>query len=253
MIPELYSGRRGFLSAHLFKLREVSRSDGVVAISNASVSQYRAVVARPREDIKVIPLGASLPKNFRHGNPIRLPEKYFLFVGQRSGHKNAKLVLEALAGITNLEWGLVFVGGGRLSSKEVALAEDLGLHERVSCIAISDDDLPVVYKNASALIVPSKIEGFGLPLVEAALFGCPVIAARIPVFEEVMGDAAVYFDPNDPIGLSTLMQSLIDGELPLEQLKSSANRIAQRFTWYECASQTALYYREVVNNKLRDY
>jgi glycosyltransferase involved in cell wall biosynthesis len=62
-----------------------------------------------------------------------------------------------------------------------------------------------------------------------------------------MGDAAFYFDAVRPDELSTLIQSLVSGELPLDQLKSSGDKIAQRFSWYECASKTAAYYKEIVS------
>jgi glycosyltransferase involved in cell wall biosynthesis len=176
-----------------------------------------------------------------------LPEKYFLFVGQRSGHKNAELVLQAFSRAGESEWSLVFVGGGEFSREEKLLIQNLGLNDRVSCLVLADEEMARAYRNASALIVPSKIEGFGLPLVEAALFRCPVFASRIPVFEEVMGDAAFYFDAVRPDELSTLIQSLVSGELPLDQLKSSGDKIAQRFSWYECASKTAAYYKEIVS------
>lgn len=246
MIPELNGGGTWF-SPHLFKRRDLSSADGVIAISNASLTQYRSVTAKPRPDVAVIPMGAS-KHSFPAGKPsVVLPSRYFLFVGQRSGHKNAMLALESFAGLSSAGWFLIFAGGGRASREERVIINRLGLTERVLFFAPSDQEMSLMYERAGALIMPSRIEGFGLPLLEAALSGCPVFASRIPVFEEVMSDGALYFDPTRASELTNLMRSLVNQELPLDRLKSRALSIARRFSWYECASLTAAYYREVLD------
>lgn len=252
MIPELIPTSRGVFSPHLFKLRDLIRSDGVIAISQATLMQYQTVVGESRGDVRVIPLGARLP-DCKSDSPLgSMPKKYFLFVGQRSGHKNAHMVLEAFSTTSNKGWKLVFVGGGKFSKSERKLLKKLGLREKVSHLELTDNQMTTVLKEAAALVVPSKLEGFGLPLIEAALSECAVLASRIPVFQEVMGETATYFDPESPLELSNLMQSHIDGELLFENLKSAAYERAKRFNWYECASQTANYYREVLQRQQVD-
>jgi glycosyltransferase involved in cell wall biosynthesis len=70
---------------------------------------------------------------------------------------------------------------------------------------ISDEMLDWLYQNSTALIAASFAEGYGLPLIEAARHGCPVLARDIPVFREVAGDFAEYFDPNSSSDLCAII------------------------------------------------
>ena len=76
-------------------------------------------------------------------------------------------------------------------------AEKLQLTDGVFFInSISNSELPNWYNKATLLVFPSLSEGFGIPGLEAMNCNCPVVASNIPVFKEIYGDAAVYFNPN---------------------------------------------------------
>lgn len=99
---------------------------------------------------------------------------------------------------------------------------------------VSDEYLQAIYANSSALLAASEAEGFGLPLIEAAQFGIPIIARDIPVFREVGGEHAFYFSGNSPAELSTRLTAWLkkheSGEVP-----QSKNMPWQ--TWAESARQ----------------
>jgi glycosyltransferase involved in cell wall biosynthesis len=247
MIPELLHESKFFFSPHLFKSFRLRKAEGVIAISQSTVHQYRASNKEPRDDLRVIALGASQSPVLSEIETIPLPKEYFLYVGKRSEHKNAVTLLKALSQTPNLECAVLFVGGGDFSNEERRFVDQLGLNSRVSQAHPMDAQMPVIYGNALATVIPSTIEGFGLPLIEAGLAGCPVLASSIPVFKEVMGEAAVYFDPNDSKELADLLQAVIDERLPLDELRASARSRALQFTWKECAEKTAAFYHEVLS------
>lgn len=246
MIPELSNERRILFRPHLFKSFRARRAEGVIAISKSTVHQYRASNKDPRGDLRVIPLGASQSPVLSELETIALPERYFLYVGKRSGHKNAVTLLRAISQTPNSEFEVLFVGGGVLSHEEKRFVNRLGLNSRVSQACPMDAQMPEIYRRALATVIPSTIEGFGLPLIEAGLAGCPVLASNIPVFKEVMGDAVMYFDPNDPKELADLLQAVIDERLPLDKLRTSARSRALQLTWLECAKRTSAFYRDVL-------
>jgi glycosyltransferase involved in cell wall biosynthesis len=93
----------------------------------------------------------------------------------------------------------------------------------------------VAYAGAAAFIFPSLAEGFGLPVIEAMGCGCPVIASDIPVFREVAGDAALFFDPHDPAALADMMRRSLDSSVRTP-LASAGRKRAADFSWDKSAT-----------------
>jgi glycosyltransferase involved in cell wall biosynthesis len=94
------------------------------------------------------------------------------------------------------------------------------------------------YRRASAFVFPSYLEAFGHPLLEAMSAAVPVAASNIPVFREVAGDAAVYFDPFDPADIAAKMMSIdCDAQYRRRLAKSGAAR-GLEFSWQKTAART---------------
>ena len=98
----------------------------------------------------------------------------------------------------------------------------------------TDAELDFCYRNSTALIIPSETEGFGLPIVEALQRELPVICSDIPVFREVAGEHAVYFDLSNRDSLFDLLMDYGAGRKSLEAVDVSALRIN---TWEQSAAQ----------------
>ena len=179
-----------------------------------------------------------------HGGPewkmpsIPLEENRFLFVGARTYYKNFSVVLKALKMVP--ECSLIIVGYP-LSSTEEMLVKDLGVKERIKVVDASDDELKELYSSSSALIFPSLMEGFGLPVIEAFAANCPVICSDIPVFHEVGGDAALYFDPDSPAALASAMKENMKHRFTENIAKQCAE-----FSWAKCAAETRSVYEKVL-------
>lgn len=126
-----------------------------------------------------------------------LPEKFLLFVGVRSERKNFNFIIQSLAESFKEFPDLRIVCTGKFSRWERDYIESLGLSERVLDVGADDVQLATLYWKARGLIFPSLYEGFGLPILEAMTYDCPVITSNVSVLPEVAGDAALMVDPYD--------------------------------------------------------
>jgi glycosyltransferase involved in cell wall biosynthesis len=140
---------------------------------------------------------APLPE-FAGIRPFQAP--YFLVLGTIEGRKNHALLLSIWRKLPLNGPKLVIVGQRGWQCQEVfdALDNDPELQDKVIELPrCSDGDLANYLKYANALLFPSFVEGFGMPLLEAISFGTPVIASNLPVFHEIAGDIPDYLDSAD--------------------------------------------------------
>jgi len=190
-----------------------------------SVEDYLAGVAQGKAiEGATVHLGfdivATPTKQIQHGRLRHTLDEFdhtFLCVGTLEPRKNLDVVIDAFEDL----WGcgenvrLVLIG------REGWLCEDLlrrirSHREKDRRLFwfddVNDGDLAMAYRRANALIFPSIVEGFGLPLVEALSFGLPVIASDIPVFREIAGKHARYFDPMNAASLVKQLHAISVGQ-----------------------------------------
>lgn len=190
---------------------------------------------------------------------MKLPEKYFLFrrkkqyvlyVGNAYPHKNLERLLEAISTIHHLSSTihLVLVGAEDFFYKKLKeKVEEMGLEDVVVFWGLAErSELVNLYKNAIALVFPSLMEGFGLPAVEAMANNCLVLASDIPVFHEILGETAVYFNPNDAEDLVAKLQSVLNEPTMYEDLKYKGFTQIKKYSWEKMASQTLEVYESVL-------
>lgn len=131
---------------------------------------------------------------------------YILAVGSLQPGKNFPVLLKAMNYVSDSVC-LVIAGGrdGLVFSSGVELSGDRYVHAGY----VSDQELAALYSGAICFIQPSKYEGFGLPAAEAMALGVPVISSNTASLPEVCGEAALYFEPNDPMQLAQQINNLI--------------------------------------------
>ena len=167
----------------------------------------------------------------------------FLMVGTlepRKGHRQILSVMEQLWQSGKLDWNLVIVGRQGWEMEEFAayLREHPEAGKRLFWLqGISDEYLERIYHVSDCLIAASEGEGFGLPLIEAAQFGIPILARDIPVFHEVAGEHAYYFDGADDaqaaqailawVGLYEKKEHPVSEGLPFLTWRGSAEQLAE--------------------------
>ena len=162
-----------------------------------------------------------------------------LMVGTVEPRKGHLQVLKAceLLWMSGMNINLVIVGknGWLVKNLEKRIKRHNKFNPRLFWYqAISDEALQKLYEAADGLVMASEGEGFGLPLIEAAQHGCPILARDLPVFREVAGNHATYFSGNSPLQLALALKQWI-GKLKKGLAPQSSGM--QCLTWNECAMQ----------------
>jgi glycosyltransferase involved in cell wall biosynthesis len=249
MIHELFADESlGARKVSRAKRAAVERADHVICISENTRRDLVRLYGIDPARTSVVHLGYSLtaeanaPKaDSSEGRPT------LLYVGGRTGYKNFGALLQAYGSSPVLrEFELIAFGGHPLLPDERKEIERLGITDRVQFESGSDRELAARYRAASAFIFPSKYEGFGIPPLEAMSYGCPVVCSNAGSIPEVVGDAGVYFDPNDPEDLRTALEHVATTEALQADLRTRGYARIKTFSWDKCAAATARIYREII-------
>lgn len=230
-----------------FKAAAIARADRLITISHTTRKDLleRFPNIDPRS-VTPIHLGAPAPQASYGARPF--PEPYFLFVGDRGGYKNFPIVVEAFrrSSTAHRTARLVCYGGGGFTTGERRLLTEGGFRFPPTNLsgAGADGDAVNLYFHAAALVYPSLYEGFGLPLLEAMVHGCPVISSTGGSLPEVAGDAARLFAPTDAADLAIALDEILAADSPLAtRLRNDGLARAAQFTWDQTAAQTIGVYR----------
>jgi glycosyltransferase involved in cell wall biosynthesis len=103
---------------------------------------------------------------------------------------------------------------------------------------VTDQDLPSLYKNAECFVLPSLYEGFGLPVLEAMQYGCPVLVSNVSSLPEVGGDACLYFDPENADEIAQKIDLVISDEKQRKEMIEKGKIQVKKFSWEKTAKQT---------------
>ncbi|MBI4524937.1 MAG: glycosyltransferase family 4 protein [Deltaproteobacteria bacterium] len=171
-------------------------------------------------------------------------QPYLLYVGGRGGYKNFGGLLEGFAQSSLKNKLHLVVAGKPWRDPERERIHRLGLESRVCLVTHpSDERLRVLYSFAAAFVYPSFHEGFGIPLLEAMACGTPVLASDTAVFREVAGNAAVYFDPDNPADLTRVLEISLTDSVRAEYVARGFEQAA-KYSWEKCAEQTLCVYQK---------
>jgi glycosyltransferase involved in cell wall biosynthesis len=211
--------------------RAAARARRVLVISERTADDVRQLFGIPDERLVVTPLGVD--PAFAPGPDGDADGRFALFVGAVQPRKDPLAALEAARSA-----GLPLVVAG--PEKDAALAAELRRRGADVRGYVEQDELVTLLRSASCLVLPSRYEGFGLPVVEAMASGTPVVATDEPALREVAGDAAVLVDR------TALADGIRRALAEHDRLRTAGLERARRFTWEETARGTAQAYREAL-------
>lgn len=206
-----------------------------------------------RTDIQVIYQGlnqdfldaASKAKTITRDNP------YFVYHSTFNARKNHRTLLQAFSLIwKQCDWDLVLIGrpGSELDALRSQVESKTWGHRIQFIVDANDLALLTWLKGASGFVYPSFSEGFGIPLIEAQFLGLPIVASRIPVFQELLEEGALYFHPNSAEEMAASMMELQRQETR-SNLISAARKVAHKWDPERLKSQwQSMYTRCLTTN-----
>lgn len=231
----------------IFTISQASKGD---IINEYGVPKKRVVVTYPgikevlSSKYKVLSM-SELEKKYG------IKGQYILFVGTLQPRKNIIRLIQAFAenskltcprrGKTqNSKLQLVIIGKRGWQYEEILEApEKYGIKDKVVFLEnITNEELQTFYKNATCFVLPSLYEGFGLPILEAMQYGCPVITSNVSSLPEVGGDAALYVDPLDANDIKEKLELMINDEGLRIKLAKKGYEQAKKFSWEKTARET---------------
>lgn len=167
-----------------------------------------------------------------------MKKPFLVYTGNLYPHKNVGVLVQAAE---KLKINVAIVCARSVFEKRLPVSPYAHYLGR-----LSDKELIELYREASAFVFPSLIEGFGLPGLEAMSVGLPVIAARASCLPEIYGDAALYFDPHSVDDLVEKIKSLLTDEKLRATLIAKGKSQAKKYSWRKMASQTwEIYQKEL--------
>jgi glycosyltransferase involved in cell wall biosynthesis len=196
-------------------------------------------------------------------NPVRNPageaawqryfglrSPYFLYLGQWKAYKNVPLLLAAFAQVVarRPDSQLVIAGADPRHPEIPVASASLPPGSVLLPGHLPDDALPDLYRSATAVLVPSQAEGFGLPVLEAMATGVAVVCSDIPVLRELADGAAIFCDPSSPESFASGMIAALEPKSGDDRIQRGIAR-ARMFSWRKAADETVAVYERALRGR----
>lgn len=152
---------------------------------------------------------------------------------------------------TRRQYHLVLVGAkGWNNSQLLETIANLNLKDKVILTGfVQDEDLPYIYNGASIFVYPSLFEGFGLPPLEAAACGVPVVTSNLSSLPEVMGKAAVLINPTNENEIAKTIKLILNRPKLARKLVKNGLFQVKKFSWEKAARETLKIFEEIHRGK----
>jgi len=262
----------------------ITNSQHILSVSNFTKKELKEFYNVPDDKVTVTHLGidhvrynagvkAQTEKIKAFKEKYKTGENYILYTGAWKKHKNLIRLLKAYElsltqnpQLKTQNLNLVFVG--KMDEKEPEVTAEIERINSSLAVILSDrgkpkdpvispmvvltgfieeEELPIAYAGAMCYVIPSLNEGFGLPPLEAIACGTPVIASRESCIPEVLGDAAVYFDPYNVNDISRTIKEIASNSKLREELAEKGLVQAKKYNWSDTAQKTFEVYNKCLN------
>jgi len=253
--PDIHSGPLPRAVNQSLTRQAVRRATRVITPSRATA---RALTERfPGSDARVSAIPEAADERF---NPARdataetawqarlgIRPPYVFYLGQWKTYKNLPLLIEAFSMLlqTHPQVQLALAGDDPRHPEVRRAADRLPAGSVVFPGRLPDAAIPDLYRGAAMLILPSRAEGFGLPVMEAMACGVPIVCSDLPVLREIAEGVATFCDPASPTEFARAMATTVDEPSPAARRDRGLER-AGRYSWDSAAERTVALYEEVL-------
>lgn len=240
-------------------MRAVRRSDVVLTVSNYCKNEIIKIFPDAEGKSKVIynapgiqnGLSGSVTKETPANKGRMVDDEYLLFIGNCRSYKNVDVLIHGfhrlLGNMVGRKLKLVIAGNDPCNDIRERTNE-LGIAGQTLFFTNpSDEDVVSLYTHAEVFILPSRHEGFGIPAIEAMSLGTPVITSNAEALVEVVRDAALIFNRDDPEALASAVEKILMDLNLREELVAKGYKRAAKFTWGYSAKILKNMYENMIN------
>jgi glycosyltransferase involved in cell wall biosynthesis len=251
---------KDWLLLHTFSAQVANEADAIIAVSEATKQDIEKYYGRTHS-VHVVHHGIDhgrfkvFSEEEKNAGLKKLQEKYpeikkpyILFVGQIQPRKNIVRLVEAFEALhkKGSVLQLVIAGGHGWNNAEIykRIAESPERKNIILPGAVPDELLPTIYANAEVFVLPSLQEGFGIPLIEAAACGTPIVTSDRSSMKEIAEDFGVLIDPEDSHSLTNGIHEAFNKR---EKYSKKSINMAKKYSWDVTAQQTLRILKEVTH------
>lgn len=233
-----------------YSVRKAAR---VITISQSSkddiIDEYKVA----KDKVKVVYLGIKKEEKTKSMSETlskhNVKSPFILFVGTLQPRKNIAGLIHAFSKVKekNPDLELVIIGKKGWMYEDILEApEKFGVEKDVKFLDfVKDEELPSFYKNAVCFVLPSLYEGFGLPVLEAMKYGCPVITSNISSMPEAGGDAALYVNPDSIEDIAEKIEKVVGDPKLAESMRKKGLLQVKKFNWEKSANDVLTVLKDV--------
>lgn len=231
----------------LLQKKSLERADKIIAVSHNTKKDLVNLWNVNPDKIDVIHHGVEKNRIPNLDSERVVPEPYILYVGERYGFKNFARFIQAFALVSFNHRELKLICTGRaFTEEEKKQIESLHIQDKLVQISANESTMARLYRDAEMFVYPSFSEGFGMPILEAMVYDCPVVVSDASCLPEVAGEAGLYFDPYQIDDMTQKMELLLSScSLRTEFVKKGRIQL-EKFSWEKSAHEHLEVYQSLM-------
>jgi glycosyltransferase involved in cell wall biosynthesis len=256
--PEIHSGAVPRVVNQMLMRNAVRRAHRIITPSQATAAAVKQSFPEAADRVVAIPEAAD-----DRFNPTRNPEAeaawqlrlgirppYILYLGQWKAYKNLPLLLEAFKAVraSHPDAQLVVAGDDPRHPEVRRGADGLPTGSVALPGRLPESAVPDLYRGAALVVLPSRAEGFGLPVIEAMACGVAVVCSDLPVLREIAEGVAVFCEPTNPRAFAEAIGQILDAPSDADRRRLGIER-ARSFTWERAALETVAAYEAALGHQ----
>lgn len=248
MMPELFPQFFGKNDMQIVKKRKLAnKADAIIAVSERTKQDLIDILKIPQNRVTVVYHGGPQRENVTSQSLVENP--YFLYMGARSLYKNFQQLIIDFSAISERYKPVQLVcTGDEFTVQEKALIKKYRVSDKVIHLFATDENVKSLYAHALAFVYPSLYEGFGMPILEAFAYGCPVLLNNKSCFPEVAGDAGLFFiSDNAGSDLAEKLEMVLNwSDKEREEMIQLGYKRLNFYSWKKSAEQLKHVYKSIV-------